>query len=295
MKGRSPFTTHSSPSPLKERGKQRERLTESMKITFIGGGNMGEAMLSAVLDKHLATVQSITVSDISPERRQYLEKQYDVAVTDENRQAAAGADVVVLAIKPQNLAEVMAELKGTLAPEQLVLSIIAGARLDTICQGLGHRAVVRAMPNAPAQIGKGMTAWTTTEDVSGQQKELASSILGIMGHEIAVDSEDQIDMATAISGSGPAYLFLFVEALVDAAVQLGLSLEMAQELVLTTVLGSSRLIEESGREPAELRRMVTSPGGTTAEALRELEQGNFADLLARAVRAAYERAKQLGS
>lgn len=266
-----------------------------MKIAFIGGGNMGEAILSAVLGKHLVAARSIAVSDISPERRQYLEKQYDVAVTDDNRQAVAGADVVVLAIKPQNLAEIMTDLKGTLAPEQLVLSIIAGARLDTISQGLGHRAVVRAIPNTPAQISKGMTAWTTTEEVNKQQRELASSILGVMGHEIVVDNEDQIDMATAISGSGPAYLFLFVETLVDAGVQLGLSLEMAQELVLTTILGSGQLIKESGREPAELRRMVTSPGGTTAEALRELEQGNFTGLIARAARAAYERAKQLGS
>ena len=256
---------------------------------------MGEAILSAVLDKHLTAAKSVIVSDVSPERREYLEKQYDVNVTDDNRQAIAGADVIVLAIKPQNLAEVMAGLKGTLRPEQLVLSIIAGARLDTICQGLGHRAVVRAMPNTPAQIGRGMTVWTVTKYVSGQQKEWASSILGIMGHEIAVDSEDQIDMATAVSGSGPAYLFLFVEALVDAAVQLGFSLDMAQELVLATVLGSSHLIEESDREPAELRRMVTSPGGTTAEALSELEQGNFTGLITRAVRAAYEKAKQLGS
>ena len=266
-----------------------------MKIAFIGGGNMGEAILAAVLDKHLTTVQSVTVSDVSLERRQYLEQQYDIAVTDDNRRAAAGAGVVVLAIKPQNLAEVMVELKGMLAPKQLVLSIIAGVRLDTICQGLRHRAVVRAMPNTPAQIGKGMTVWTTTEEVTEQQRELASSILGVMGHEIAVGSEDQVDMATAISGSGPAYLFLFVEALVDAAVQLGFSLEIAQELVLTTVLGSGQLIEESGREPAELRRMVTSPGGTTAEAVSELEKGNFSDLIARAVRAAYERARQLGS
>ncbi len=256
---------------------------------------MGEAMLSALLGKHLVASGSITVSDISPERRKYLEEEYGVTVTDDNRQAVAGADVAVLAVKPQNLVEVMATLKGALKPEQLVLSIIAGARLDTICQGLGHRAVVRAMPNTPAQIGRGMTVWTTTGEVAGQQREWASSILGVMGNEIAVDSEDQIDMATAVSGSGPAYLFFFVEAMVDASVQLGLSLEMAQELVLTTVLGSGHLIEESGKGPAELRRMVTSPGGTTAEALRELEQGNFPDLIARAVRAAYERAKQLGS
>ena len=274
---------------------QGEKLTESIKIAFIGGGNMGEAILSAVLDKHLATVQSITVSDVSPERRQYLKQEYNITVTDDNRQAVAGVDIVVLAIKPQNLAEVMSELKGTLAPEQLVLSIIAGARIDTICQGLGHRAVVRAMPNTPAQIGRGMTVWTATEGVTEQQSELTASILGVMGHEIAVDSEDQIDMATAVSGSGPAYLFLFVEALVNAAVKLGLSLEMAHELVLTTILGSGHLIEESDREPAELRRMVTSPGGTTAEAIRELEQGNFSDLIARAMKAAYERAKKLGS
>ncbi|UCB42363.1 MAG: pyrroline-5-carboxylate reductase [Dehalococcoidales bacterium] len=266
-----------------------------MKIAFIGGGNMGEAMLSAVLGKHLATIQSVIASDSSPERRQYLTSKYGIAVIDDNRKTVAGADVIVLAIKPQNLAEVMAELNGLLGPEQLVLSIIAGVRLDTICQGLGHRAVVRAMPNTPAQIGQGMTVWTATEEVSEQQNEWAGSILSVMGHEIAVSSEDQIDMATAISGSGPAYLFLFVEALVNAAVQLGLSHDMAQELVLTTVLGSGHLIEESGIEPAELRRMVTSPGGTTAEALREFEQGEFSELLTRAVRAAYERAKQLGS
>ena len=256
---------------------------------------MGEAILAAVLDKHLTTVQSIIVSDVSLERREYLAKQYGVSVISDNRQAIARADVVVLAVKPQNLAEVMSRLKGTFIPEQLVLSIIAGARLDTISQGLGHRAIIRAMPNTPAQIGKGMTVWTTTNDVTAQQKEWASSILGAMGHEIVVDNEDQIDMATAVSGSGPAYLFLFVEALVDAAVKLGLSLDMAQELVITTILGSGQLIEESDREPAELRRMVTSPGGTTAEALNELEKGNFTDLIARAVRAAYERAKQLGS
>ncbi len=270
-------------------------MTEILKITFIGGGNMGEAILAAVLDKHLTTVQSITVNDVSQERREYLAKQYGVSVTSDNRQAIAEADVIILAIKPQNLTEVMTNLKGTLTPEQLVLSIIAGARLDTISKGLEHRAVVRAMPNTPAQISRGMTVWTTTGDVTAQQKEWVGSILGTMGHEIAVDNEDQIDMATAVSGSGPAYLFLFVEALVDAAVQLGLSFDMAQELVLTTVLGSGHLIEESDREPAELRRMVSSPGGTTAEALKELEKGNFTDLIARAVRAAYERAKQLGS
>jgi len=255
---------------------------------------MGEAILSAMLGKHLTTVQSVTVSDISRERRQYLEKQYNITTTDDNRQAVADTDVLILAVKPQNLTEVMAELKGLFRPEQLVLSIIAGIRLDTISHGLGHRAVVRAMPNTPAQIGQGMTVWTATDEVTEQQKEWAGSILSVMGHEINVSSEDEIDMATAVSGSGPAYLFLFVEALVDAAVQLGLSQDTARELVLTTVLGSGYLIEESGREPAELRRMVASPGGTTAEALKELEQGKFAELLMRAVRAAYERAKQLG-
>ena len=272
-----------------------ELLVEWLKTAFIGGGNMGEAMLSAGVARDLSVPQAITVSDVSPTRREYLKQQYGVTVTEDNRQAIVGQDIIVLAVKPQNLAGVMAELKGSLGEEQLVLSIIAGARLGTLCTGLEHRPVVRAMPNTPARIGEGMTVWTATPEVTAQQREWTGAILGAMGREVAVDDEDFIDMATAVSGSGPAYLFFFIEALVDAATEVGLPREMAHELVLATVLGAGHLLQESGHEPAELRRMVTSPGGTTAAAISRLEEGGFAELLHKAVDAAYRRAKELAS
>ncbi len=265
-----------------------------MKIAFIGGGNMGEAILSAVLDKGLSTPQSISVSDTARARRRHLEQKYGVAVTGSNRQAVDSADVVVLAIKPQHLAGVTAELNRQLTPEQLVLSIIAGARIDTLCQGLNHRCLVRAMPNTPAQIGQGISVWTATPEVTGSQKESAASILGAMGKEIYVDDEKYIDMATAVSGSGPAYIFLFMESLVDAAVDIGLPRSMAEELVLETLLGSGHFAQGSDKTLAELRRMVTSPGGTTAQALLHLEKGAFSELVKQAVRAAYDKAKDLG-
>ncbi len=265
-----------------------------MKIAFIGGGNMGEAMLSAVLDKGLSTPGAISVSDTAEARRQHLEQKYGVAVMSSNRQAIDRGDVVVLAIKPQHLVGVMAELNGQLKPVQLVLSIIAGARIDTLCLGLNHNCVVRAMPNTPAQISEGISVWTATAEVTEPQKRWAGSILGAMGQEIYVDDEKYIDMATAVSGSGPAYTFLFMESLVDAAVHIGLPRSMAQELVLETILGSSHFVRRSGKPLAELRRMVTSPGGTTAEALLQLEKGGFSELVRQAVRAAYNKAKDLG-
>ncbi|MFC1932802.1 pyrroline-5-carboxylate reductase [Chloroflexota bacterium] len=265
-----------------------------MKIAFIGGGNMGEAMLSAILGKELSPPQDIFVSDISDIRRQHLKQKYGVAVMNDNRLAVDRGEAVVLAIKPQNLAEVMNELGGQLKPTQLVLSIIAGASINALCLGLSHNCVVRAMPNTPAQISEGISVWAATSGVTEQQKGRASSILGAMGKEIYVEDEKYIDMATAISGSGPAYFFLFVEALVEAAVHIGLPRDVAQELVLQTMLGSGHLIQETGKEPSELRRMVTSPGGTTAEALLEFERGEFASLVRQAVSAAYNKAKRLG-
>jgi pyrroline-5-carboxylate reductase len=265
-----------------------------MKIAFIGGGVMGEVMLSAVLDKGLSTPQAVSVSDVDNGRCNYLARKYSVAVTGSNRQAVEMGEVVVLAIKPQNLAEVMSELGGQLKPTQLVLSIIAGAKISTLSKGLKHGCIVRAMPNTPAQIGEGISVWTAAAEVTEQQKESAEAILGVMGKEVYVDDERYIDMATAISGSGPAYFFLVIESLVDAAVEIGLPRDMARELVLQTMLGSGHLVQRSGKEPAELRRMVTSPGGTTAEALLQLEKGKFTELVKQAVKAAYDKAKRLG-
>ena len=255
---------------------------------------MGEAMLAAVLAKGLSTPKTTIVSDIVDARLKQLGQKYGVAVTGSNRQAAEMGEVVVLAIKPQKLAEVMSELKGCLKPSQLVLSIVAGARTKTLSQGLKHGCIVRAMPNTPAQIGEGMSVWAATAEVTEQQKGWAKAILGAMGKEIYVADEGYIDMATAVSGSGPAYFFLVMESLVEAAVEIGLPRDMARELVLQTMLGSGHLVQRSGREPAELRRMVTSPGGTTAEALHILEKKGFSRLLIEAVRAAYNKAKRLG-
>ena len=266
-----------------------------MKIAFIGGGNMGEAMLAALLDKGLTTPDAVRVSDVREERRHHLERKYGVVVTEDNREAADKGEVVVLAIKPQNLSEVMAELAGCLKPNQLVLSIIAGARINTLCQGLNHRHIVRSMPNTPAQIGEGISVWTATAEVTEQQKGWASAILGATGEEIYVDDEKYLDMATAVSGSGPAYFFLFVESLIEAAVSIGLPHDVAEELVVATMLGSGHLIQKSGKTPAELRRLVTSPGGTTAEALLQFEKGEFGKLVMQTIAAAYNKAKELGN
>lgn len=265
-----------------------------MKIGFIGGGNMGEAMLAAVLAKALAKPASISVSDVSSSRLDHLKKQYSVTVTPNNVEAVSGKDIVIMAVKPQNLPEVMKELKGKLQYNQLVLSIIAGAKISTISEGLGHNAVVRAMPNTPAQIGEGMSVWTATPEVTNEQKQSAKAVLGAMGRELYVEDEAYLDMATAISGSGPAYFFLMVEVLVEAAIEIGLPRDMAQELVVQTMLGSSKFIQSSGEAPSVLRQKVTSPGGTTAAALAQFEKGAFGELVKRVVKAAYERAKELG-
>jgi pyrroline-5-carboxylate reductase len=265
-----------------------------MKIAFIGGGNMGEAILAAMLNKKLAISKDITVSDISEARRQYLAQKYAVTTSANNIETISGKDIILMAIKPQTLANVMAELKDHLKPNQLVLSIIAGARLAKLSDGLNHQSIVRSMPNTPAQIGEGVTMWTTTKEVTEEQKKTAGTILGAMGKEFYASDEGMLDMATAVSGSGPAYLFYFIEAMIDAAVKIGLPRDMAKEMVIGTILGANHLLVQSGKEPAELRKMVTSPGGTTAEAIATFEKGGFPELVYQAIKAAYEKSQKLG-
>ncbi len=253
---------------------------------------MGGAMVKCLLAKKVAVPQNMVVSDISPVRRELLSREYGVSILADNREAVANADLIILAVKPQNLSQVMEEIK-CLAPQQLVLSIVGGAALSSLCQGLRHSSVIRAMPNMPAQIGEGMTVWTATAETEQKQKELAQTILGALGKEIYVTDEKYLGMAGALSGSGPAYVFLFIEALVDAGVHLGLPRDMAQELVIQTILGSTRTVEKTGKHPADLRNMVTSPGGTTTEALLQLEKGRFRSLVLKAVVAAYKKDKRL--
>ncbi len=265
-----------------------------MRIAFIGGGNMGEAILASLLKKRLFLSEDIVVSDASSSRCNDLRQTYNIQVTADNLEAASGSDILVLAVKPQVVFEVINDLKGKLKKTQLVLSIIAGTTINTLRKGLEHERIVRSMPNTPAQIGEGMTVWTATEEVTTRQKKTARNILEVIGKEIYVDDESQIDMATAISGSGPAYFFLFVEALIGAGQKIGLTHEQVSAMVLQTMLGAGRLLEKSGVPPVELRQKVTSKGGTTAAAIGVFEESHFKNMVENAVTAAYRRARELG-
>ncbi len=263
-----------------------------MRIAFIGGGVMGEAMVRCLLNKDVAKPADVVISDVSQPRRELLNKEYKVNTVANNRKAIEGADLVVLAVKPQELAQVMEEIKSP-APQQLVLSIVAGASLSILQRGLNHPCIIRAMPNMPAQIGEGITIWTATAGVSQQQREMSRSLLGSLGEEIYATDEKYLDMATALSGSGPAYVFLFIEALIDAGVHIGLPRSMAEKLAMQTIIGSTHAVQKTGKHPAELRNMVSSPGGTTVEALLQLEKGNLRSIILEAVAAAYYKARHL--
>ena len=255
---------------------------------------MAEALIGGVLKARLAAPEDIRVGEPVDARRSYLEERYGLGARAKNRDVLNGADIVVLAVKPQNLPDVFSELNGGLEQDNAVLSIVAGAKMAALVQGLGHPAIIRVMPNTPAQIGAGMSVWTASPEVPEAKVAATRDLLRTLGEEIYVPNEKLIDMATALSASGPAYVFLFVEALIDAGVYLGISREMARKLVLQTVLGSTKLIQESGRHPADLRDMVTSPGGTTISAVLALERGGFRASVLQAVIAAYEKSRALG-
>ena len=263
------------------------------RIAFIGPGVMAEAMIAGLLRKKLAKPGNITAAGPRAERLQELKKKYRIETTGDNGSAASHADVVVLSIKPQRLSEVMKGLRGVRS-EALVLSIIAGASMKKIGTGLKHKAVARSMPNTPGQIGEGISVWTCSKEVTGEQQEVARAILGALGDEVFVEDESYLDMATALSGSGPAYVFLFTEALIDAGVHMGFPRRIAERLVLQTIKGSASFYQQAGRHPATLRNQVTSPGGTSAEALYYLEKAGFRTAISRAVWAAYQRSLELG-
>ena len=263
------------------------------KIAFIGPGVMAEAMIAGLLRKKLADPQNITASGPRAERGDELHKKYGIKSGMDNAAAVHDADVVVLSVKPQRLSEVMKGLKG-ISENALVLSIIAGANIKKIGTGLKHKAIIRSMPNTPGQIGEGITVWAASKEVTAEQQEMARAILGALGEEVFVEDESYLDMATALSGSGPAYVFLFTEALIDAGVHMGFPRRIAEQLVLQTIKGSASFYEGASRHPATLRNQVTSPGGTSAEALYYLEKAGFRTAISRAVWAAYQRSLELG-
>lgn len=265
-----------------------------MKLSFIGGGKMAEAIVHGVIAAELAAPGDIAVGEPVAQRRAFLTSEFGVSSVDDNLAAASGADLVILAVKPQDLQPVLGQLNGELGPGQAALSIVAGARMSTLAAGLGHDAVIRVMPNTPAQVGSGMTLWHCAPGVTDAQREMTRAVLASVGREIRVADESYMDMATALSASGPAYVFRFIEALIDAGVYVGMPRDMARELALQTVFGSAKLVIDTGRHPAELKDMVVSPGGTTAAALRVLEQQGFPAAIIAAVDAAYQKSVRLG-
>jgi pyrroline-5-carboxylate reductase len=263
-------------------------------IATVGSGVMAEAMIAGLLKGELVAPSQVVASHPRAERRDHLAREYSIRVVPGNVDAIGDADVVLFAIKPQMLGKVGREIGPHLRRGQLVLSVIAGATTAALTGTLGHDQVIRAMPNTPARLGKGMTVWYATPETTGEQRQQAAALLGALGAQLEVDDEKFVAMATAVSGTGPTYVFLVMEALIDAAVHLGFPRHVAHDLVIETLEGSTLFAKQSGMHPAELRNMVTSPGGTSAAALHELESGRLRTVLSEAVWAAYRRTVELG-
>lgn len=264
-----------------------------MRIGLIGGGYMGEALLGAALREGVVQAGDVAVSDVAEARREHLASSYGVAVTSENVEAARDAELVVLAVKPQEFSGVARDLRGHLDSGQTAVSIMAGVSIARLVDELGQAAAVRVMPNTAAFVGQAMSVWTASEAVSDEHEHAVARLLGAMGREVRVGEEQYLDMVTAVSGSGPGYVFLFLEALIDGGVQIGLPRELAEELAVQTLVGSGAMAREMGKQPAELRSMVTSRGGTTAAGLQVLEDAGVRGAIVAAVEAAYQRAKEL--
>ena len=271
-------------------------MAKDVKITLIGAGKMGEAIISGVLKQGVTSPECVTAAEPLVERCTELATRYGTNCTTDNCAAVEEADVVVLSVKPQMFKLVINDLKGRLPADALVISIMAGVPMAKIAESLDHELVVRSMPNTPATVAQGITMWTCTPAVNEAQQSLVRDILSSFGQEIYVDAELEkyIDMATAISGSGPAYVYLFIEAWIDAGVQIGFPRRIAEQLVLQTVRGSVEYLDATGDHPAKMRNDVTSSAGTSAAALYEFEKAGLRVAVADAVRAAFEKSQELG-
>jgi pyrroline-5-carboxylate reductase len=269
-------------------------MANHQKFTLVGPGVMAEAIISRLIEGGLVRDSDITVSGPRLDRLKELEAKYQVHSNLSNTLAVHDADVVILCVKPQKLNPVFEDLQGQIPKETLVISIVAGATMESLMTGLKHNNVIRTMPNTPAQIGEGMTVWTKSPQTSPQQQQLAQQILRSLGEEIYVEEEIYIDMATAVSGTGPAYIFLFLEAMIDAGVHLGLPRRITEKMVTQTIKGSIAYYDQNTSHPARLRNQVTSPGGTSATALYYLEKMGFRTAISRAIWAAFTRSQELG-
>lgn len=265
-----------------------------MRVGIVGAGVMAEAIIAGLVADRAVTPELLAASHPRRERRELLAERHGIRAVAANRDALGDAEVVVIAVKPQILGRVMRELRGRLDPDQVVVSIVAGATIRTLVDGLRHAAVVRVMPNTPSQIRRGMSVWAASDACSARQRDLARRVLRALGDERQVADEGFVAMATALSGTGPTYLFAVMEALIDAGVHLGFPRELAHDLVVETLVGSAEFAKRSELHPAQLRNAVTSPGGTSAAAIYELEKGRIRTVFSDAVWAAYRRTLELG-
>ncbi len=252
-----------------------ERQTMTANITFIGAGNMANSIIGGLVAEGYEP-KAITASDPNEATLAALSEKFGILTEADNTQACLHAEVLVLAVKPQVLKSVALALKAAIKPHTLIISIAAGINSSSLEQWFGgSAAIVRCMPNTPALVGQGATGLYANEQVSPAQKQQAESLLNAIGISIWLDSEDLIDSVTAVSGSGPAYFFLFMEAMIEAGIKQGLSAEQAQQLTLQTAAGAATLAQQSDVGVAELRRRVTSPGGTTEQAILSFKQAGF--------------------
>jgi pyrroline-5-carboxylate reductase len=263
-------------------------------IAFVGGGFMGEGMLRGLLAEGLAVAGEVQVAEPVAARRAELSDRFGVVTTEHTGAAVSDAAIVVLAVKPQDFPTAAGQLAGRLRSEQLVISIMAGITVAALRAKLAHEKLVRCMPNTPLGIAQGFTGWTATAAVSEAERRLVETMFTALGGAAFFADEKYLDMVTAVGGSGPGYVMLVVEALIDGAVQIGLRRDVAREMVLQTIAGSVELARQTGQHPAVLRDAVTSPGGTTAAGLQVLERQGVRAAIGDAIVAAYERSRALG-
>jgi pyrroline-5-carboxylate reductase len=264
------------------------------RIAFVGSGVMAEVMIRGLLNQGLASPERIWAAGPRPERAAQLSQEHGVRGTTDTLEAVAGSDLIVLSIKPGTLGKVLRQIRGAVRPEQVVMSIVAGARMGAIGEALGRPAIVRCVPSLPCRVGRGLTVWTATPEVPEEARETVRTLLRTMGREVYLADEAQVDRATAAYGTVPALLAQFVKALEDVAVYVGDPRGLAREMVLEAVLGTAGMMLDSGLSPTELTDQITSPGGITSRALHELSQGRFPAVLNRAVTAAYARTLEIG-
>ena len=273
-------------------------MLKNKKIAFIGSGNMAEALISGLIDASVFNPDDILCSDISKKRLEYIHHDYNVHTSTDNIEVARKADIIILSVKPQIILKVLDQLSETVISSKLIVSVVAGISLEIIQKALSKKSaktfrLVRAMPNTPALVQAGATALSKGADASEKDIKTAFEIFQAVGKVVEVN-EDMMDAVTGLSGSGPAYVFLIIDALADAGVKVGLPRDISMTLSVQTMLGASKLASESGDHPGKLKDMVTSPGGTTIAGIHSLEKGSLKAILMNAVEAATMRSRELG-